>query len=78
MMDRVLKYFVELSAIPHCSGATDAMREYLVDFAERLDYEVEVDGAGNILIRRGTPSLTLQAHYDMVCVGRAPDIEIYE
>jgi dipeptidase D len=34
-----------------------------------------VDEVKNIFISKGEPSLCLQAHYDMVCMGKAPDIE---
>jgi len=47
------------------------MRDLLVQFALGRDYTVELDESDNILIYSGTPKLCLQAHYDMVCMGRA-------
>jgi len=76
--ERILKHFKKITSLPHCSGNAKALRSYLVDFATAKGYGVEVDMAGNILIQKGSPSLVLQAHYDMVCVGRAPEIETYE
>jgi len=49
-----------------------------VEFAGGRGYEVEVDSVKNIYIHKGTPTLCLQAHYDMVCMGKAPQIETYE
>jgi len=78
MQQTILKYFEQLSSFPHCSGKTEALRTFLIHFAQELGYEVQVDKLQNILIQRGSPRLALQAHYDMVCMGRAPEIETYE
>jgi dipeptidase D len=48
-----------------------------VDFAQERSYTVEVDVTKNIYIYKGSPTLCLQAHYDMVCMGKAPQIETY-
>ncbi|WP_456456311.1 M20/M25/M40 family metallo-hydrolase [Nitratifractor sp.] len=77
-LSKVFEHFETISAIPHCSRQAEGLREYLADFARKRGYEVRVDAAGNILARRGDPKLCLQAHYDMVCVGKAPEIEIVE
>ena len=77
-LSRVFEHFETISAIPHCSRQAEGLRDYLADFARERGYEVRVDAAGNILARRGKPKLCLQAHYDMVCVGKAPEIEIVE
>ena len=74
----ILKHFRILAAIPHCSKEADQLLEYIASFGREKGYEVKIDGAKNILISKGDPKLCLQAHYDMVCMGRAPDIEIYE
>jgi len=74
-LDRILKHFRTLCSIPHCSCQAEELREYLADFAKERGYEVQSDATGNLLIRRGSPRLCLQGHYDMVCVGRAPEIE---
>jgi len=71
-------FFHLLTEIPHCSHAADALRDFLVDFGRERGYRTEIDSANNILIYRGRPKLSLQAHYDMVCMGKAPQIEVYE
>ncbi len=74
----ILEYFKTLTQLPHCSREADGLREYLQAFARERGYEVLVDAAGNLLMSKGSPRLCLQAHYDMVCVGRAPEIELLE
>jgi dipeptidase D len=73
-----LEHFLALTKIPHCSHEAEALRNYLVAFGRERGYRVEVDGADNVLIFKGKPQLCLQAHYDMVCMGKAPEIETYE
>jgi dipeptidase D len=77
-MSHIITYFKILTQIPHCSKEADAMMAFLVDFAKERGYEVETDTAKNIHIFKGEPKLCLQAHYDMVCMGKAPEIEVYE
>ncbi|MFT7824534.1 MAG: M20/M25/M40 family metallo-hydrolase [Sulfurimonas sp.] len=77
-MSAIITHFKTLTQIPHCSKEADKLMEFLVKFGEERGYRVEVDGTKNILIRKGSPKLCLQAHYDMVCMGRAPKIETYE
>jgi dipeptidase D len=74
----VIEHFKELSSIPRCSYHGEAMRDYLCKKAEGYGYDVTVDGAGNVLCHRAEAKLTLQSHYDMVCIGRAPELEICE
>jgi dipeptidase D len=77
-IDTILRYFKTVTKIPHCSSEAGELRDFLVGFAEKYGCEVQVDRAGNILARRGEPKLCLQAHYDMVCVGQAPQIDTVE
>ncbi|MBN2823872.1 MAG: M20/M25/M40 family metallo-hydrolase [Campylobacterales bacterium] len=77
-MSKILNYFIELTQIPHCSKDTTPLRDYLVKFAMERDYTTLIDSSDNILISKGSPNLALQAHYDMVCVGKAPQIQTYE
>ena len=78
MQNKIIDHFIEITKLPHCSEHTEALFEYLVNFAKEHGYEVQSDESKNILIRKGTPKLALQAHYDMVCMGKAPNIETYE
>ena len=77
-MSAIIEYFKTLTQIPHCSKEADNLLDFLVSFAKERDYNIEVDEVKNILISKGTPVLCLQAHYDMVCMGKAPTIETYE
>ena len=77
-LHEVLRIFEKITKIPHCSGKTEELREFIKDFAKNFGYEVEVDGVGNVLATLQNPKICLQSHYDMVCVGKAPDIEIVE
>ena len=72
----VLKIFKKITKIPHCSGKTQKLREFIAQYAKEQGFNVKVDKAGNILAFSETPLLCLQSHIDMVCVGRAPEIEI--
>lgn len=74
-MSNIMKHFETLTKIPHCSKAAGNMTEFLTNFARNRGYTVEVDGHKNILAKKGKPVICLQSHYDMVCVGRAPDIK---
>jgi len=77
-MSLIIKYFKTIAHIPHCSKNADKLLDFLVLFAKERDYIVEVDDVKNIFIFKGIPTLCLQAHYDMVCMGKAPTVEIYE
>jgi dipeptidase D len=77
-MMKVIERFKALSRIPHCSREAGAMRDYLVATAAEYGYTVHADGAGNLLCGREGAKVTLQAHYDMVCIGRAPELEFIE
>lgn len=77
-MSRIIEHFKTITSIPHCSGQAHVLRDFLVDFGKQHGYNVEIDNVDNILIYKGKPRLALQAHYDMVCMGDAPNIEIYE
>jgi len=77
-METIEKKFLQLTQIPHCSHHAEALRDFLADFARERGYRVEIDATNNILAYKGKPQLCLQAHYDMVCMGKAPEIETYE
>jgi dipeptidase D len=77
-MSQIIEHFKTLTQIPHCSKEADKLLDFLVTFAKEKNYSVEVDEVKNIFISKGSPTLCLQAHYDMVCMGKAPHIETYE
>lgn len=77
MQEKIIDNFIKITKREHCSHNAEALFNYLVDFGKERGYEVQSDEAKNILIRKGEPKLALQAHYDMVCMGKAPQIETY-
>lgn len=75
----VFKFFEELCAIPHGSGNTKAISDYLADFAKARGLEHYQDSLNNIIIiapatpgYENAPAVVLQGHMDMVC-EKAPD-----
>ena len=70
----VFGYFEEICGIPHGSGNTRQISDYLVNFAKEHDLKYYQDQADNvILFGEGTcgmedhPAVILQGHMDMVC-----------
>ena len=71
---RPLRFFDEFSRIPHGSGNTALIADYLVDFAKERGLEYMRDAYDNVVIRkpatRGMESrdaVIIQGHLDMVC-----------
>ena len=71
---RVFGFFEELCAIPHGSGNTRAISDWLAAFATARNLEVHQDPLGNVIIvKAATPGyesaqpVILQGHMDMVC-----------
>ncbi|MEG1729037.1 MAG: aminoacyl-histidine dipeptidase [Bacteroidaceae bacterium] len=65
--------FDALTQVPRPSGHLDAVRDFLVKWAQNAGVEVKVDNAGNVVLHKSaTPGMenrqvvTLQAHMDMV------------
>jgi len=70
----VWEHFQALCEIPRPSKHEQAIRDYLKAWAEQRDLETQVDGVGNLLIRKPAtpgredcPGVVLQGHLDMVC-----------
>ncbi len=71
---KMWKYFYEITQVPRPSKKEEKIRNYLVNFGNKLNLETIVDEVGNVLIRKdATPSMqghktvVLQSHMDMVC-----------
>ena len=69
----VWSFFYDLTQIPRPTGHTKASEEYVLALAKRLGLEALHDATGNVLVRKpaspgleGRPTVTLQAHLDMV------------
>ena len=70
----VFAYFEKLCSIPHGSGNTKAISDYLVSFAQEKGIRYIQDELNNVLFfQEGTcgledrPTVILQGHMDMVC-----------
>ena len=72
----IIDQFEKLSNIAHCSFQAEKLKSYIMNYAKTRGYNVQSDEAENILCSKGNPKIALQAHYDMVCVGTAPKINI--
>ncbi len=66
-------FFYDLTQIPRPTGQTKATEEYVIALGKRLGLPTERDAVGNVIIRKpatpgmeGRPTVTLQAHLDMV------------
>ncbi len=78
---RVFHYFEEICKIPHGSGSTRQISDYLVQFAKNHDLKYIQDEMNNVVIYKpGTagyenaPTVIVQGHMDMVCEKR-PDVD---
>lgn len=74
-MEKYLGFFYEIAEIPHGSGNTRYISDYLVHFAKTRGLYVRQDEAGNVVIikaahpsREGSAPVILQGHMDMVAV----------
>lgn len=70
----VFSFFEELCGIPHGSGNTKAISDYLVSFAEKRGLRCVQDKLNNVIIfKNGSPGyenakpVIIQGHMDMVC-----------
>lgn len=75
---KVLYYFSELAAIPHGSGNTGELADYLERFAKERKIRYVRDAADNIIFYKAAtagyeerPAVILQGHMDMVCEKEA-------
>lgn len=73
---RFLGYFEHICSIPHCSYQAQKLGEFLLEFSKSRGFDTKIDENFNIHAIKGKPKICLQAHYDMVCVGEAPKIEL--
>ena len=78
---RVFYYFEEICKIPHGSGNTKQISDYLVDFAKKHGFDYVQDEMNNVVIYKpaskgyeNAPTVILQGHMDMVCEKR-PGVE---
>lgn len=72
--ERVFYYFEEIAKIPHGSGNTKKISDYLVSFAKEHDLEYYQDEINNVIIIKeategyeASDPVIIQGHMDMVC-----------
>ncbi len=77
-MDKIIKIFYEITSIPRCSKTHKPFIEFLEKTASTYGYECYVDKVNNILCKKADSKavLSLQSHYDIVCLedGKIPQI----
>ncbi|MDR3345819.1 MAG: M20/M25/M40 family metallo-hydrolase, partial [Campylobacteraceae bacterium] len=77
-MKTTIEHFKSFSKVPRCSFDALKMRDFIADFAKSVGYSVKIDRVNNILCVKNSPLVCLQSHYDMVCLGDAPNVECFE
>jgi len=77
-VNNILEHFKSITAIPRCSYDCARMKAYIKAFALSQHFSVQEDEFGNILCQKGNPTICLQAHYDMVCIGDTSKIELVQ
>lgn len=77
---KVFYYFEEICGIPHGSGNTKQISDYLVNFAKEHNLKYVQDELNNVVIYKpatagyeNAPTVIIQGHMDMVCEKR-PDV----
>lgn len=72
--EKVFYYFEQICSIPHGSGNTGKIADYLMFFAKAHSLEAKKDKLNNVVIRKEAsggyqeaPAVILQGHTDMVC-----------
>lgn len=78
---RVFHYFEEICGIPHGSGNTKQISDYLVQFAKDHGLSYVQDEMNNVVIFKpatagyeNAPTVILQGHMDMVC-EKLPEVD---
>ena len=78
--ERVFYYFEEITKIPHGSGNTKQISDYLAEFARNHGLKYIQDESNNIIIFKEAskgyekaPCVILQGHMDMVCEKKGND-----
>jgi len=77
---RVIELFKELTLIPRCSGIHQPFVTYIKEFSIKTNYICKVDKANNILCYKENKdiNISLQSHYDIVCLKDNTIPEIIE
>jgi dipeptidase D len=77
--ERILDLFRRINEIPRCSKNEEKIVLWLRQWAEKKQFAVKVDAAGNMVITvapsagyENSPGIVIQGHVDMVC-EKSPD-----
>ncbi len=80
--EEVFHWFEEICKIPHGSGDTGRISDFLVDFAQKRSLKYRQDRSNNVIIWKdasegyeNSEPVMLQGHMDMVC-EKEPDCDI--
>lgn len=80
--EKVFHWFEEICGIPHGSGDTGRISDFLVDFAQKRSLKYRQDRSNNVIIWKDASEgyedsepVMLQGHMDMVC-EKEPDCDI--
>ncbi len=79
--EKLWQIFAEIASIPRPSKKEGKIREFLMDFAKKLNLDYKTDNVGNVVIYKDAQNNTsdktviLQSHMDMVCEND-PDVNI--
>ncbi len=72
--NRLWNNFSDLNAVPRPSKKEDRVRQFMVDFGNKLNLETIVDPVGNVIIKKPATAgmedrktVVMQSHLDMVC-----------
>lgn len=75
LKDKVMEIFKEISSIPRCSGNEIKISQYLMDYANKHNWQAFQDEVLNVIIKvegknelKNAKTVILQGHMDMVCV----------
>ena len=75
----ILDFFDQINAIPRCSKNEEQIGLWLKQWAEKKQFVVKKDAAGNLLVKvpstpgfENAPVIVIQGHTDMVC-EKTPD-----
>ncbi len=71
---RLWNNFSDLNAVPRPSKKEEKVRQFMVDFGNKLDLATQVDPVGNVIIKKpatkgmeNRKTIVMQSHLDMVC-----------
>lgn len=77
-MENFWDIFKQICKIPHCSGHTTELASFIRKWAKNHGYTVKTDKASNLICYHENATMTLQSHYDMVCLGNAPELTLID